>query len=122
MERYFDVDQPVEWQLSDKANGCPHCHKHTYTLIFFSRDLSSNADLCEITDPDTLQKVREDFEASAVGQQLQGVPRICGTVVNSDPRLRAINRNNCFGRKLCMMQANLFTLFSISNYKTFAKD
>lgn len=108
-DSYFEMDAGEDWRLYDTKTGihggCPICNKHKYTLIFYEQDMSDpwslNEDLIEIKDSNVIQKIQEDLNISY--RYAKGIaPLIVGTVVAGG-----------FKRKLKMVRADYFSLFSI---------
>lgn len=85
--------------------------------------MEENKDLVEITNIAKLKEIRLDFEKSCSIIPNPKSPQICGTVVATDPNLKAVSEGlSVFDRKLLMMRADIFTMFSMSMSKDFVSD
>jgi hypothetical protein len=123
--RFFKPSQPHAWEFAPEgASDCPVCQQFCLTLIFYNRkDPSQNTGLVEIKDKALLASIQKDFYhgAGEIANPLS--PQICGTVVHTDPKLKAeSNGLSVFDRKLLMMRADIYALLSLSRNKAFCSD
>jgi len=89
---------PKQWELSTKGE-CYICHKHKYVCIFFDRRFPTN--VTKVTDKTLKEKLKSNLNLTRLDVKTE-MPIILGTVTPD------------FSRKLKMMNANLFSLLSLS--------
>mmetsp|Transcript_35843 Transcript_35843/g.54947 ORF Transcript_35843/g.54947 Transcript_35843/m.54947 type:complete len:134 (+) Transcript_35843:4049-4450(+) len=108
IDSYFDKDSGIKWSLAKK---CYVCDRHRYTMIFFDqRNPAENPDLVEVTNPDTIDKIKKDINFS-LRDVKDPAPFIFGSVVadNSSHRIPP--------RKLKMLRTDLYALLRICHSK-----
>ena len=97
---YFDAHAGSRWQLSDKGE-CYLCQNRKYVAIYFNPATApSSKHFIEVEDQQTKEFLKNSLNLTAQDQKTRN-PIIFGTVTHS------------WGRKLKMLDAALFSLFSV---------
>ena len=112
MDAHFDMEAGEAWRMQVGSNPmtcCHICNKHKFTMIFYEQDEHemSNTEMKEITDPEMIEKVKEELNVSFKARNAVA-PIICGTVVNGG-----------FKRKLRMLRCDLFMMLSVCQSQGF---